>query len=151
MINKSISLLGVFEEQGDNRRLNYHEPVKIDKNCISCSTYKSLILKAFKIAWLYYNPSNVKYNNKMYTREEIIRLRIESLKEIGVSLNVIKFPNADLANAKRSSMTANADVKHFKHKQRMCHKLITKVDVAIDTNSKWCNSKVLFWTDFDFV
>ena len=81
----SIALFGISNEQATN---SSQHPVKIDKNCISCSTHKNIILKSFKMACLNYNPSEVKFEHKQYPRKELLKLRIENLKQLGVNTNL---------------------------------------------------------------
>jgi hypothetical protein len=83
MDKNSISLLGISKEL--DAQMDKNKPIlKIDKNCISCSTHKSFILKGFKMACLYYSPSNVQYDSKFYTRDELLKLRIDHLQNLEI-------------------------------------------------------------------
>jgi len=42
--------------------------IKIDNACYSCSGQNPVVLKAFKVACLGYFPTNVKYQNDVYSR-----------------------------------------------------------------------------------
>jgi len=48
--------------------------VSIDKNCLTCeqSGHNELVMKAFKIACLKYEPSHVAFENANYNREQLI-------------------------------------------------------------------------------
>ena len=63
--------------------------ITVDNECISWSKQQSntqsnilaSILKAFKIAWISYKPSLVEYSRSTHSREELISVREELLKE----------------------------------------------------------------------
>ena len=49
--------------------------VKLQKRCLSCSGNSSIVLNAFKIACLAYNPGTVGYRGQIYTREFLLALK----------------------------------------------------------------------------
>ncbi|CDW71559.1 UNKNOWN [Stylonychia lemnae] len=98
----SISLLGVKEEikQGKpqhnqtqilinspNSSTNKvectqtHQPIAIDRTCLSCSSQQYRVISAFKMACLSYFPSPVIYQKNEFTRKNLIKTEIELLKK----------------------------------------------------------------------
>jgi len=53
----------------------------IDKRCLSCSGNTATVLAGFKLACLQYAPSPVLYRDVPHSRTELIRLRMELIKQ----------------------------------------------------------------------
>ena len=87
-----MSLLGISEENKFERSKytdKAHYPITIGKDCLSCSKQQSkslskivlnllniaVIIKAFKMACLSYQPKDVKYNNESFTRTSLLQVR----------------------------------------------------------------------------
>ena len=104
---------------------------------------KCRIHSDFKIACLYYNPSNVFYKNKKYSRQELIKSRWESLKQLGIKVNLNEFPNSPVSWNQRESLTANimGHKRTYKHFQKVCPKNSYKHDISVGTVDALHNSK----------
>lgn len=55
--------------------------LNLDKRCLSCSGSPSTVLAGFKLACLQYSPSPVEFRQVTYSRSELIRLRIDLLRQ----------------------------------------------------------------------
>jgi len=58
-----------------------------DKRCLSCSGAASTVLAGFKLACLQYAPSPVEYEKATYNRSDLIKLRMDLLKQAKDQLN----------------------------------------------------------------
>jgi len=60
----------------------FEQPVvTIDRRCLSCSGSSATVLAGFKLACLSYAPSPVEYEKITYSRTELIRLRMDLLRQ----------------------------------------------------------------------
>lgn len=55
--------------------------VSLKPECVNCTGQNPILLTAFKMACLNYNPSNIKYRNHAYTRKHLIQMAGNFLKE----------------------------------------------------------------------
>ena len=81
--------------------------------------------------------NNVSYKGRAYSREDLIRLRTESLKNIGINIKLLEFPytsNSQITN-KRESLTANilGHKRTYKHTQKFWSRHYGKHDASIGT------------------
>lgn len=60
--------------------------VSLDTRCLSCSGSQATVLAGFKMACLQYQPGPVDYENKTYSRSELVRKRMELLTQARTSL-----------------------------------------------------------------
>ena len=75
-------LYGFNEEFCNSHRNTAESPVTINKNCIQCSGNAQFIKKAFKMACLNYNSSQVTHKNVSYARPALFKKRQEILAQI---------------------------------------------------------------------
>lgn len=68
----SIVLMGYKENIRDTMKSKI---ISIDKTCLSCTSQSSVVLSAFKMACLQYQPSSVSYNRQPYNRKELLHIR----------------------------------------------------------------------------
>jgi chromosome segregation ATPase len=57
------------------------EIMSLDQRCLSCNSNRNMALAGFKIACLQYNPTPVEYQKNSYSREELLRLQTDLLKQ----------------------------------------------------------------------
>jgi len=80
---------------GDGSGESWHQPeagpvVTLDKRCLACSGSQATVLAGFKLACLQYSPSSVEYQKVMYSRSELIRLRIDLLNQVKDQLRTVE-------------------------------------------------------------
>lgn len=68
----SVVLMGYKEHPRENLKSKI---ISIDKSCLSCTSQNSVVLSAFKMACLQYQPSSVNYNLQPYNRKELLHIR----------------------------------------------------------------------------
>jgi hypothetical protein len=85
---KSLSLLAVKSNKHVSRKKNLN-PVRLDRNCISCANNAPQVLPAFKVACLAYNSSPVQVNDRVASRIEILDDQFEILHSMPRSLTPI--------------------------------------------------------------
>jgi hypothetical protein len=68
----SIVLMGYKENTRDTMKPKI---ISIEKTCLSCTSQSSVVLSAFKMACLQYQPSSVSYNRQPYNRKELLHIR----------------------------------------------------------------------------
>jgi len=61
---------------------NQYNVVSVDKNCHSCTNPQAIVLSAFKMACLSYNPSNVNHNNSLYRREDLHEWKLYKVNKL---------------------------------------------------------------------
>eukprot|EP00347_Sterkiella_histriomuscorum_P006061 403354214 len=97
----SISLLGVKEEQLTNPKpqsfynpqvqstlkQNQNQTIQLDKTCLTCSSQSYKLISAFKMACLSYFPSNVIFQDKEFSRLELINVKKQLLKTLNLKLD----------------------------------------------------------------
>jgi hypothetical protein len=74
----AITLYGFSDQSASNFKSGIGQGskvVSVDRNCFNCSPQPNLVLKAFKMACLNYKPSDILWNNKEYSRMQILKLR----------------------------------------------------------------------------
>jgi predicted nucleic acid-binding Zn-ribbon protein len=57
------------------------EIMTLDQRCLSCNSNRGMALAGFKIACLSYSPTPVEYQKSNYSREELLRLQMDLLKQ----------------------------------------------------------------------
>ncbi|CAI2368467.1 unnamed protein product [Moneuplotes crassus] len=73
---RSIALYGVNSTTSTSGTTGIKKKViSIDKQCLNCSPQPTTVIKAFKMACLTYKSSNVFWEGKEYSREEMGRMR----------------------------------------------------------------------------
>ena len=67
-----------------NQKSEIHPSIHLDEKCISCSSgnSNSIVNQAFKIACLAYNPSEIKVDDQVFTREEILEISTRILDKL---------------------------------------------------------------------
>lgn len=70
---QSVHLAGLAEKKDTKSPTKSKQMINFKPDCLSCSGQSSLLYSAFKLACLNYYPSEVKYENKQYTRKELIK------------------------------------------------------------------------------
>lgn len=70
---------------GYKQRKQQSNVISIDKRCLSCAGQSSSVISAFKIACLAYEPSQVVYHDKKFTRKEMLRLQRSILENFSRS------------------------------------------------------------------
>lgn len=68
--------------------------VKIDNRCLSCSGQAPLVMAAFKMACLQYQPSKVEYQEQAYDRQELLQHRHTLLSNAAYALRTGPAPEA---------------------------------------------------------
>jgi hypothetical protein len=70
---------------------DFRDPVyTVDKRCLSCSGTSQTVLAGFKMACLQYAPGPVAYERAMYSRSELIRMRIDLLTQAKDQLQLLE-------------------------------------------------------------
>jgi len=75
--------------------LDVDPTVTVDDRCLSCTDNRAAVLSAFKMACLRWKASPILYENKMYSRAELIQCRIDLLNEAKGVLSEEGSPNGD--------------------------------------------------------
>ena len=58
-----------------NTELTQIPTLQLDQNCVSCDNKNTqLIQQAFKMACLTYNPSQIRIDDQLFSREEILEI-----------------------------------------------------------------------------
>ena len=84
----SISLVGVKESIADpNNHIKKQGVVSLDNKCVNCSNNpqasdRAIIIQQFKMACLQYKPSCVIFNNREYSRDNILELKQKMITEL---------------------------------------------------------------------
>lgn len=68
---KNIQLLG-YSENKNNKNVKGKPVISFKPECLSCTGENPLVYSVFKMACLSYNPSDVKYNSRVYARSALI-------------------------------------------------------------------------------
>eukprot|EP00347_Sterkiella_histriomuscorum_P014958 403358851 len=68
---KSISLYGFKMNESEKSLINEKPIVTLDKQCLSCSGQSSIVINAFKMACLSYQPQPITYQNVTSSRESL--------------------------------------------------------------------------------
>ena len=67
-------------KNGENSQI---PTVQLDQNCLSCESKNTgLIQQAFKMACLTYNPSQIRIDDQMFSREEILEISTGILEKL---------------------------------------------------------------------
>ena len=64
------------------RRNGLYNVVTLDKKCYSCTSQASVVLSAFKMAWLSYLPSKVEFQEKTYDRHKLFELMLDKIVDL---------------------------------------------------------------------
>jgi hypothetical protein len=57
--------------------------IQLDPNCLNCDTKTTgVIQKAYKMACLAYNPSQIKIDDQLFSREEILEISTGILEKL---------------------------------------------------------------------
>ncbi len=68
--------------------------LQLDPNCLNCDSKSAVVVqKAFKMACLTYNPSQIRIDDQMFSREEILEIStgiLEKLKKKLWNIEVTK-------------------------------------------------------------
>ena len=115
---QSIALYGVMQEKKSaTNRIGAHNHAKnvvtLDRKWLSWNRDSHIITKAFKMAWLQYEASNVKWDNKLYNRLEFIKLRSMLFDKISKVESIRSFKNDDYTVSDDESSDQNALRKIF--------------------------------------
>ena len=115
---QSIALYGVMQEKkSTTNRTGVHNHAKnvvtLDRKWLSWNRDSHIITKAFKMAWLQYEASNVKWDNKLYNRLEFIKLRSMLFDKISKVESIRSFKNDDYTVSDDESSDQNALRKIF--------------------------------------
>jgi hypothetical protein len=66
---ENLSLIGISENKQSNKGY-----LSLKTECMSCSGNNTVVMSAFKMACINYNPSPIKYSLKTFTRKQLINL-----------------------------------------------------------------------------
>ena len=89
---ESIALMGYQKKKKSS-------VVSIDKRCLSCTGQASAVLVAFKIACLAYEPSAVFFQDRKYTRKELLKLQNNILVNFSKTIDLdLSEDNRDIHN-----------------------------------------------------
>ena len=69
---ETLHLTGLTEKKETKSPTKSKQSVYLKPECLTCSGQSSLLFSAFKMACLNYYPSEVKYDQKMFSRQELI-------------------------------------------------------------------------------
>ena len=72
-----------------NNSISANGVVSIDKKWFSWTNQNSVVLNAFKIAWLGYTPSDVAFNGKSYKRWSLINLRAQIIETFWTKMSTL--------------------------------------------------------------
>ena len=68
--------------------------IQLDEKCLSCSNGNSgLVNQAFKMACLAYNPSEIRIEEKIFTREEILEISTNILDKLKKKIENLPIQN----------------------------------------------------------
>lgn len=66
---ENLNLIGISETKQNNKGY-----LSLKTECMSCSGNNTVVMSAFKMACINYNPSPIKYSLKTFTRKQLINL-----------------------------------------------------------------------------
>eukprot|EP00347_Sterkiella_histriomuscorum_P010227 403377108 len=81
LLNGGMSMQSI----GSNNTNPIKSVISIDRNCLSCSGQQSVVMNAFKVACLQYQPQKVLFNNEVHERKNLIDKCIQNLEQLNNS------------------------------------------------------------------
>ncbi|CAI2367510.1 unnamed protein product [Moneuplotes crassus] len=104
---RNIALYGTETRKGgpddklkkSNHLFHKNNVLSLDKNCVSCSQSNGLVMKAFKMACLSYEPSKIQYKDKTYKRENLLLLKSKKIMGLLGKIAPIKTKNYNITSS----------------------------------------------------
>lgn len=91
----------------NNNDKNIPPSIRLDEKCMTCSDpgSSSVLNQAFKMACLAYNPSQIRIQDKEYSREQILEISTSILEKLKTN-KVVKYDEPIIEEAKRRSKSS---------------------------------------------